>query len=253
MDGHELLREYVVAALHERSRERDVQWRQVALGAWADMLRFFGRKSPDEAGMRVAQSDDGLTFVYAPFKKLGVKLPSPLDKVAFAIVIDPDGRSLRAQFIAPGGVDLFPDGAIVLPGADPAAAWLPAARVLGPKRDQFVHEFTHALDFLFRERSMLPNASKELERGKYWETEHEMNAYFHQAFDRMVDQLVREHPKITQSRIDDIVPSAESLWKRFWSNVNSQFRSKHNVDALRRRWVARLLNLWQHFVEELPV
>ncbi len=154
-------------------------------------------------------------------------------------------------------------------------------QILHARQAVFIHEMIHQLDSNFRKDAAQMGAQmqKDLKAGRYIETQHEQNAYFIQAFEDIVETF-REKHKQTQKNARKFAPTFEALWKRFedhlWTNMRHHFagvtRGKQRVPqynnpkqnwmyipkytetplALRRKFAARLKDLWDDYVASLP-
>lgn len=156
------------------------------------------------------------------------------------------------------------------------------SHLLRVRRAVFVHEMVHQLDANHRPdaASMSQHMRSQLKAGKYYDTEHEQNAYFIQGFEDIVQTFEEEYPYPTQARAAEFVHDAEHLWKRFEEHVSNDIKNHFSSrrsgservpryndpkqkwmyvpkrvqtpDAMRRKFVARLTSMWDDYVASLP-
>lgn len=155
--------------------------------------------------------------------------------------------------------------------------------ILWARQSVFVHEMKHQLDAFYRKDapSMHAQMSRDLASGKYGETQHEMNAYFTQAFEDFIESFEEKHPQPTQADVRSFTNSSNDAWEKFVPHVHTGLRNQFSIerrgskkvpryndpkqkwmyipnnvmtpDALRRKFVTRFIDMWQNYVDKLPV
>lgn len=234
-------------------RVRDVEYRRAGERAWTTLSALDAR--PAELGMKTFKMKNGVLY-YASFDDLGIDVPGDLGRLKFALVFSPNPPV--GQFVEPGKIKHAPDGMIMI-GIKSSPAMIArsqdasVASVVKDKKKQFMHELVHAFDLLTRDGSMLKNAHADNEAGRYWDSEHEINAYLHESFEKLVQEFFMIMGKnATKIDAEAFAPSGRELWDRFVEAMHTTFRLNSDVDRLMRRWIPRVIDMWDDFITTLP-
>lgn len=280
-----LLKEYLQLVMNERTR--DASYRKLAIKIYDDLLAHVDGKSVDALGMKVANLPyGGAPCVYATFSDLNVSVPDGLGDLTFGIAIGDDVTTIRDGFSTlPNQFMFAPDGLIALGindfqvGADAyfgdkddvSSAQLrvrsalkkldsikrpkdiDVGSILKLRRSIFIHELVHQFDLRLRDNDGLKvRAQHDLKNRSYYDSELEINAYYFTAFEDMVETFEKE----TDGTIEaarKFAPDAETLWQHFESHLDKTFKEfpRQNKNFLRKRYLARLVDLWDDYVSML--
>lgn len=253
-----LLEQFVKLILNERSF--DTRTREFVTSLLDDIVSSIGDAKFKSFNFKY-QGQQVSSF-YTTLGMLGIIVPTQLKQLGLGIIsapniIDkPDATYLSGDPNRPEGmIMVFTDKPLDKKTIDRLAA-----RLFSEKKEMIYHELVHFFElFVLNDKSRLNHHSnsleklnaaynKEQDREIYYKQDHELNAYFHQAFEKFMNSLA---PK-TKQEASEIVPNAHTLWSKFLPNLSNGVKSRFSDLDLRKKFVARLWELWEDAIQTLP-